>query len=49
MRDPRGSRGIRLSGARDTLPPLSSGRTSAEQIDRMFRHAEQPDLLADFD
>jgi ADP-ribose pyrophosphatase YjhB (NUDIX family) len=34
---------------RDALPPLSIGRTTAEQIERMFRHAEQPDLPTDFD
>jgi ADP-ribose pyrophosphatase YjhB (NUDIX family) len=35
--------------ARDALPPLSVGRTTAEQIARMFEHAEQPGLPADFD
>jgi len=44
---------IETSGAaffpRDALPPLSIGRTTAEQIERMFQHAEQPDLPADFD
>jgi len=35
--------------ARDALPPLSLGRTTAAQIDRMFQHAEHPDLSADFD
>jgi ADP-ribose pyrophosphatase YjhB (NUDIX family) len=35
--------------SRDTLPPLSLGRTTAAQIDRMFQHAEHPDLPADFD
>jgi ADP-ribose pyrophosphatase YjhB (NUDIX family) len=35
--------------ARDALPPLSLGRTTAAQIDRMFHHAEQPDLATDFD
>ena len=34
---------------RDTLPPLSLGRTTAAQIDRMFQHAEHPELPADFD
>lgn len=34
---------------RDALPPLSTGRTSAEQIERMFQHAEQADLPTDFD
>ncbi len=31
------------------LPPLSLGRTTPEQIDLMFKHAEQPDLPTDFD
>jgi ADP-ribose pyrophosphatase YjhB (NUDIX family) len=35
--------------ARDALPPLSLGRTTAAQIDRMFQHAEHPGLPADFD
>ncbi len=35
--------------ARGELPPLSLGRTTAAQIDRMFLHAERPDLPADFD
>ncbi len=35
--------------ARDALPPLSQGRTTAAQIDRMFQHAEHPELAADFD
>ena len=34
---------------RHELPPLSLGRTTAAQIDRMFQHAEYPDLPADFD
>jgi ADP-ribose pyrophosphatase YjhB (NUDIX family) len=34
---------------RDALPPLSVGRTTAQQIARMFEHAERPDLPADFD
>jgi ADP-ribose pyrophosphatase YjhB (NUDIX family) len=34
---------------RDALPPLSLGRTTAAQIERMFQHAERPDLPADFD
>jgi len=34
---------------RDALPPLSLGRTTAAQIDRMFQHAERPDLSADYD
>jgi ADP-ribose pyrophosphatase YjhB (NUDIX family) len=35
--------------SRHELPPLSLGRTTAVQIDRMFQHAERPDLPADFD
>jgi ADP-ribose pyrophosphatase YjhB (NUDIX family) len=35
--------------ARDALPPLSQGRTTAVQIERMFQHAEHPELAADFD
>jgi ADP-ribose pyrophosphatase YjhB (NUDIX family) len=35
--------------ARDALPPLSLGRTTAAQIDRMFHHAEHPNLATDFD
>jgi ADP-ribose pyrophosphatase YjhB (NUDIX family) len=35
--------------ARGELPPLSQGRTTAAQIDRMFQHVEQSDLSADFD
>ena len=35
--------------ARDALPPLSLGRTTAAQIERMFHHAEHPDLATDFD
>jgi ADP-ribose pyrophosphatase YjhB (NUDIX family) len=35
--------------ARDALPPLSLGRTTAAQIDRMFHHAEHPELATDFD
>ncbi len=31
------------------LPMLSAGRTTAEQIELMFRHAERPDLPTDFD
>jgi ADP-ribose pyrophosphatase YjhB (NUDIX family) len=34
---------------RDALPPLSLGRTTAAQIDRMFHHAEHPDIPTDFD
>ena len=35
--------------ARDHLPALSTGRTTAEQIERMFRHAAEPELSTDFD
>ena len=35
--------------ARNELPPLSLGRTTAAQIDRMFHHGEHPDLPTDFD
>jgi ADP-ribose pyrophosphatase YjhB (NUDIX family) len=35
--------------ARNELPELSLGRTTASQIDRMFHHAEHPQLAADFD
>jgi ADP-ribose pyrophosphatase YjhB (NUDIX family) len=35
--------------ARDALPPLSLGRTTAAQIERMFQHAASPDLATDFD
>jgi ADP-ribose pyrophosphatase YjhB (NUDIX family) len=35
--------------ARDALPPLSLGRITAAQIDRMFHHAEHPQLATDFD
>ena len=35
--------------ARDALPPLSLGRTTAVQIHRMFHHSEHPDLATDFD
>jgi ADP-ribose pyrophosphatase YjhB (NUDIX family) len=35
--------------AEDRLPPLSTGRTTAEQIHRMFRHAAEPGLPTDFD
>jgi ADP-ribose pyrophosphatase YjhB (NUDIX family) len=31
------------------LPPLSLGRTTAAQIERMFQHHERPDLPTDFD
>jgi ADP-ribose pyrophosphatase YjhB (NUDIX family) len=35
--------------ARDALPPLSLGRTTAAQIERMFQHFEQPQIPTDFD
>jgi ADP-ribose pyrophosphatase YjhB (NUDIX family) len=35
--------------ARGELPPLSLGRTTAAQIDRMFHHHEHMALAADFD
>jgi ADP-ribose pyrophosphatase YjhB (NUDIX family) len=35
--------------ARDALPPLSLGRATAAQIDRMFHHAQHPQLATDFD
>jgi ADP-ribose pyrophosphatase YjhB (NUDIX family) len=35
--------------ALDALPPLSVGRTTAAQIERMFQHAENPHLPTDFD
>jgi ADP-ribose pyrophosphatase YjhB (NUDIX family) len=34
---------------RQELPPLSLGRTTEEQIELMFNHAEHPELPADFD
>jgi ADP-ribose pyrophosphatase YjhB (NUDIX family) len=34
---------------RHELPPLSSGRATAAQIDRMFHHAEHPELATEFD
>jgi hypothetical protein len=34
---------------RHALPPLSLGRTTSAQIDRMFHHAAHPDLPTDFD
>jgi ADP-ribose pyrophosphatase YjhB (NUDIX family) len=34
---------------RGGLPPLSLGRTTAAQIDRMFEHHEHPELATDFD
>jgi hypothetical protein len=35
--------------SRDALPPLSVGRSTAAQIERMFQHHECPSLAADFD
>jgi ADP-ribose pyrophosphatase YjhB (NUDIX family) len=35
--------------ARNELPPLSLGRTTAAQIDRMFHHGEHAELATDFD
>jgi ADP-ribose pyrophosphatase YjhB (NUDIX family) len=35
--------------ARNELPALSLGRTTAAQIDRMFHHAGHPQLATDFD
>jgi len=35
--------------ARDELPPLSLGRTTADQIELLFRHAENPGLPVDVD
>jgi ADP-ribose pyrophosphatase YjhB (NUDIX family) len=35
--------------SRSELPMLSEGRTTAEQIELMFRHTESPDLPTDFD
>jgi len=35
--------------APDALPPLSLGRTTAAQVERMFQHFEHPDLPTDFD
>lgn len=34
---------------RNELPPLSLGRTTAAQIDRMFHHREHLELATDFD
>jgi ADP-ribose pyrophosphatase YjhB (NUDIX family) len=34
---------------RNELPPLSLGRTTAAQIDRMFHHRENLELATDFD
>jgi len=35
--------------SRDDLPPLSLGRTTRAQIDRVFRHHQLPDLPTEFD
>lgn len=35
--------------ARNELPPLSLGRTTAAQIDRMFEHREHLELATEFD
>ena len=35
--------------AADALPPLSLGRTSAVQIERMFAHHARPELAPEFD
>ena len=35
--------------ARNALPPLSVGRTTAAQIERMFEHQKRPELATDFD
>ena len=35
--------------ARHELPPLSLGRTTAAQIDRMFEHRDNPQLATEFD
>jgi ADP-ribose pyrophosphatase YjhB (NUDIX family) len=34
---------------RNALPPLSLGRTTTAQINRMFHHALHPELPTDFD
>ena len=34
---------------REALPPLSLGRTTAAQVERMFQHAQNPELPTDFD
>ncbi len=34
---------------RNELPPLSLGRSTPDQIELMFRHAEEPGLPTDFD
>jgi ADP-ribose pyrophosphatase YjhB (NUDIX family) len=35
--------------ARDALPPLSIGRSTAAQIELMFQHRDDPTLATDFD
>jgi ADP-ribose pyrophosphatase YjhB (NUDIX family) len=35
--------------ARRELPPLSLGRTTAREIERMFEHAQRPELPTEFD
>ena len=35
--------------SRSELPPLSTGRATEAQIERMFQHCEHPELAADFD
>ena len=35
--------------AEDEIPPLSAGRTTPQQITRLFEHHRSPDLPADFD
>jgi ADP-ribose pyrophosphatase YjhB (NUDIX family) len=35
--------------ARDALPELSQGRTTAAQIELMYRHLNNPELATDFD
>jgi ADP-ribose pyrophosphatase YjhB (NUDIX family) len=35
--------------SRDDLPPLSLGRTTEAQVERMFQHWEKPQLATDFD
>jgi ADP-ribose pyrophosphatase YjhB (NUDIX family) len=35
--------------SRSELPPLSAGRASEAQIERMFQHRQHPELPADFD
>jgi ADP-ribose pyrophosphatase YjhB (NUDIX family) len=35
--------------SRSELPPLSTGRATSAQIERMFQHREHPQLAADFD